>query len=141
MIVCCFFSACGFLDCGFVRCILRCAFRGGIARFASLYVSEVLTSARGVSPLRGRPALAKAQGLDPNAFSFGCGFGGAVCLYSASLFIAIVTEIFSGLPFSPSNLYADITASAVSVCPLLYVSLSFTILHDPQPNILLPENR
>ena len=62
-------------------------------------------------------------------------------LYSASLFIAIVTDIFSGLPFSPSNLYADITASAVSVCPLLYVSLSFTILHDPQPNILLPENR
>ena len=41
--------------------------------FVSLYVSEFLTAACGVSPLRGRPALSKAQGLDPNAFYFGCG--------------------------------------------------------------------
>ena len=33
-----------------------------------LYVDEFLIAACGVSPLRGRPALAKAQGLDPNAF-------------------------------------------------------------------------
>ena len=69
-----------FFICGFVRCILLCAFRVVTDAFASLYVSEFFFAACGVSPLRGRPALAKAQGLDPNAFSFGCGFGGAVHL-------------------------------------------------------------
>ena len=58
----CFFSACGFFD------LRLCAFRVGIDAFSSLYVSEFLIAACGVSPLRGRPALAKAKGLDPNAF-------------------------------------------------------------------------
>ena len=67
-------SACGFLN------LRLCAFCVVTDNFSFLYVSEFLTAACGVSPLRGRPALSKAKGLDPNAFSFGCGFGGAVCL-------------------------------------------------------------
>ena len=74
MIDYCFFSACGFFD------LRLCAFRVCTDNFVSLYVSEFLTAACGVSPLRGRPALAKAQGLDPNAFSFGCGSVGVVHL-------------------------------------------------------------
>ncbi len=61
--------------CG-VSCCVRSVF--GLTLFSSLYVSEFLIAACGVSPLRGRPALSKAKGLDPNAFSFWCGFGGAV---------------------------------------------------------------
>ena len=57
-----FFCACGFFD------LRLCAFCVVIDAFSSLYVSEFLIAACGVSPLRGRPALAKAQGLDPNAF-------------------------------------------------------------------------
>ena len=68
------------LDCGvdydgllFLFCMrlfyLRlCAFRVWTDSFSSLYVNEFLTAACGVSLLRERPALAKAQGLDPNAF-------------------------------------------------------------------------
>ena len=45
----CFFSACGFLD------LLLCAFCVVTDSFVSLYVSEFLIAACGVSPLRGRP--------------------------------------------------------------------------------------
>ena len=62
-----------FLFCMRLLDLLLCAFRVGIDAFSFLYVGEFLIAACGVSPLRGRPALAKAQGLDPNAFSFGCG--------------------------------------------------------------------
>ena len=47
-------SACGFWDCCFVLCICFCLFRVVTVGFASLYVSEFLTSACGISPLRGR---------------------------------------------------------------------------------------
>ena len=57
-----FFSACGFF---YLR---LCAFRVGIDAFVSLYASEFLIASCGVSLLRERPALAKAKGLDPNAF-------------------------------------------------------------------------
>ena len=49
-------------------CICFCLFRVWTDAFVWLYVSEFWIAACGVSPLRGRPALAKAQGLDPNAF-------------------------------------------------------------------------
>ena len=49
------FSACGVLDCCFVVCICFCLFRVAADSFASLYVSEFLIAACGVSPLRGRP--------------------------------------------------------------------------------------
>ena len=45
-----------------------CAFCVVTVDFVSLYVSEFLIAACGVSLLRERPALAKAKGLDPNAF-------------------------------------------------------------------------
>ena len=48
-------SACGFLDCCFAVCICFCLFRVAADSFASLYVSEFLIAACGVSPLRGRP--------------------------------------------------------------------------------------
>ena len=82
----------GSLDCGvdydgllFLFCmrlldLQLCAFRVWNDAFSSLYVGEFFSAACGVSPLRGRPALSKAKGLDPNAFSFGCGSGGAVRL-------------------------------------------------------------
>ena len=77
------FSACGFLDLRLCAMHLLCAFCVVTVGFVSLYVSEFLIAACGVSPLRGRPALAKAQGLDPNAFYFGCGSVGAVRLICA----------------------------------------------------------
>ena len=57
-----------FLFCMRLFGLLVCAFRVWTDDFDFLYVSEFLTSACGVSLLRERPALAKAQGLDPNAF-------------------------------------------------------------------------
>ena len=56
-----------FLHAAFFICDF-CAFCVWTYGFVSLYVSEFLTAACGVSPLRGRPALSKAKGLDPNAF-------------------------------------------------------------------------
>ena len=55
MIFYCFFSACGFFICGFVRCNCFCLLCVITDSFASLYVSEFLIAACGVSPLRGRP--------------------------------------------------------------------------------------
>ena len=63
-----FLGACGFWDMLVCAFHLLCAFRVWTYGFAFLYVNEFLFAACGVSPLRGRPALAKAQGLDPNAF-------------------------------------------------------------------------
>ena len=57
-----------FLFCMRLLDMLLCAFRVWTDAFAFLYVDEFLIAACGVSPLRGRPALAKAKGLDPNAF-------------------------------------------------------------------------
>ena len=54
MIVYCFFSACGFMDLRLCAIHLLCAFCVVIGAFASLYVSEFLIAACGVSPLRGR---------------------------------------------------------------------------------------
>ena len=51
----CFFLHAAFLICGFVRCNCFCLFRVWIDAFVSLYVSEFLIAACGVSPLRGRP--------------------------------------------------------------------------------------
>ena len=48
-------SACGFWDCCFVFMHMLSAFRVVADSFFSLYVSEFLTAACGVSPLRGRP--------------------------------------------------------------------------------------
>ena len=44
-----------FWICCFVLCICFCLLCVGIGAFVSLYVSEFLTAACGVSPLRGRP--------------------------------------------------------------------------------------
>ena len=52
---CCFFSACGFFYLRLCAVHLLCAFRVWTDAFAFLYVSEFLTAACGVSPLRGRP--------------------------------------------------------------------------------------
>ena len=65
-------SACGFF---YLR---LCAFRVVIDAFSSLYVSEFLIAACGVSPLRGRPAIAQAprglpKGWTPTLFSLGAG--------------------------------------------------------------------
>ena len=49
-----FFCACGFWDCCFVLCSFFCLFCVWTYGFVSLYVSEFLTAACGVSPLRGR---------------------------------------------------------------------------------------
>ena len=57
-----------FLFCMRLFYLRLCAFRVGIGAFISLYVSEFFFAACGVSPLRGRPALSEAKGLDPNAF-------------------------------------------------------------------------
>ena len=48
-------SACGFWDCCFVRYIYFCLLCVVTDGFVSLYVSEFLIVACGVSPLRGRP--------------------------------------------------------------------------------------
>ena len=69
-----------FLFCMRLLNLQLCAFCVWTYGFASLYVSKFLTAACGVSLLRERPALSKAKGLDPNAFYFGCGSGGAVHL-------------------------------------------------------------
>ena len=63
--------------CGFFYLWL-CAFRVWTDSFAFLYVSEFLTAACGVSPLRGRPAIAQAprglpKGWTPTLFSLGAG--------------------------------------------------------------------
>ena len=67
-----------FLIYSFVRCILLCAFCVVTDAFSSLYVDEFLIAACGVSPLRGRPAIAQAprglpKGWTPTLFSLAAG--------------------------------------------------------------------
>ena len=74
----CFFSACGFFYLRLCALHLLCAFRVVADSFVSLYVSEFLIAACGVSPLRGRPAIAQAprglpKGWTPTLFSLGAG--------------------------------------------------------------------
>ncbi len=88
-------SACGFYICGFVRCFWFCFICVWTDSFVSLYVSEFLTAACGVSLLRERPALAQAprglpKGLTPTLFSLGAGLLVLCASFAYLLFIYLL---------------------------------------------------